>query len=375
MVSFTPTIPVELIVWVTLSLLLFIAGLHQLWRSSSKKKNKSQQGKKLPLPPGRFGLPFVGETLEFLGSLRKGVPWQFFDDRIAAYGETFKTSLLASRTVVLAGPLGNKTVFSNTYTSWPASVVSVLGDESLTGCVGHRATRIRNALMVFLRPEALQRYTSRADRIALAFIRDHLEGESKVALFPLMKKLMFTIACEVLVGRRDREDQDKLHRPFDTMVEGLFQLPINIPGTAYSKAIAASDAIRKHLQVWIDERRRDMAAGLVTGHEDILSGFLAYKDEHGQPFSDKEVKDNILTLLCAGHETSASVATMAGKYLAANPNIMDEVYRGRFCLLPLPNHAQFFLDQCTKSLMILYVFLSCGQRTRRSLQARPLARY
>ena len=250
------------------------------------------------------------------------------DDRISAYGETFKTSLVSFPMVVLASPLGNKAAFSNTYRSWHASVISVLGDESLTGCVGHRATRIRNALMVFLRPEALQRYTSRADRIALAFIRDHLEGESKVALFPLMKKLMFTIACEVLVGRRDREDQDKLHRPFDTMVEGLFQLPINIPGTAYSKAIAASDAIRKHLQVWIDERRRDMAAGLVTGQEDILSGFLEYRDEHGEPFSDKAIKDNILTLLFAGHDTSTSVATIACKYLASNPDIMEEVYRG-----------------------------------------------
>ena len=334
MVSLTSTIPVELIVGVTLSLLL-IAALQKLWRPSSILKNKSQQqDKKLPLPPGRLGLPFIGETLESLGAQRKGNLWKFFDDRISAYGETFKTSLMASPTIVLASPSGNKAAFSNSYSAWPTSVVSVLGNESITACVGHRATRIRNAFMQFLRPESLQRHTSRADLIALAFIRDHIEGKSKVALFPLVKKLMFTIACEVLIGRGDRKDQDVVHGPLDTMVKGLFQLPINIPGTAYSKAIAASDAIRKQLQVWIDERRRDM----VSEHADILSGFLDYTDEQGEPFSDKQVKDNILTLLFAGHDTSTSVATMACKYLASNPHIMDQVYRGKvsFVLWPTP---------------------------------------
>ena len=326
--STTTVIPVELILGFTLALLLFIAAaLQQLWRPSSKK-NKHQHEKDLPLPPGRFGLPLIGETLEFLGTRRKGVPWKFFDDRISAYGETFKTSLMASPTIVLASPSGNKTAFSNSYSAWPISVVSVLGNESITACVGHRATRIRNALMLFLRPESLQRYTSRADLTALAFIREHLEGKSRVALFPLMKKLLFSIACEVFMGKRDREDQDVVHGPLDTMVKGLFQLPLNIPGTAYSKALTASDAIRQRLQVWIEERRRDMDAGLVTGHEDILSGFLCYRDEQGEPFSDKAIKDNILTLLFAGHDTSSSVATMTCKYLASNPDIMDEVYAG-----------------------------------------------
>mgnify|MGYP000441568019 FL=1 len=328
MVSFTSTIPVELIIGVfTLSLLL-IAWLHQLWRASSHLKDKSQQEKKLPLPPGRFGLPFVGESLECIGDLRNGVPWKFIEDRISAYGETFKTSLIASPTIVLARPSGNKAAFSNSFSVWPISVVSVLGNESIMGCVGHRATRIRKALMLFLRPESLQRYTSRIDLIVLAFLRDHLEGKCRVTLFPLMKKLLFSIACEVFIGRGDREDQDMLHGLFDTMVKGFAQLPINIPGTAYSKALAASDAIRKHLQVWIEERRREMEAGLVTGHEDILSGFLCYRDEQGEPFSDKAIKDNILTLLFAGHDTSTSVATMACKYLASNPAIMDQVYAG-----------------------------------------------
>ena len=365
---------VAIIIGVSLPLLFLIAGLLQLWRPSSNLKNKSQQEKKLPLPPGRLGLPFIGESLEFIGTQKKGIPRKFIDDRISAYGDIFKTSLIASPTIVLARPSGNKAAFSSSYSVWPISVVSVLGNESLMSCVGPPATRIRNALMLFLRPESLQRYTSRVDHITLAFIRDHIEGKSKVALFPLMKKLMFTIACEVLIGRGDRKDQDVVHGPLDTMVKGLFQLPINIPGTPYSKAHAASDAIRKQLQVWIDERRRDMDAGLVTGHEDILSGFLCYRDEQGEPFSDKAIKDNILTLLFAGHDTSSSVATMTCKYLASNPDIMDQVYKGLLNAPPI-TLISFLITAHIRVFMICMCFsvvvVVLAQRTWRSRQARP----
>ena len=359
----------ELILGPILSLLLLIAGLQQLYRPS-RKKDTRQQEKELPLPPGCFGLPFIGETLEYLRTQRQGIPWKFFDDRISAYGQTFKTSLVAFPTVVLASPLGNKAAFSNVHTSWPTSFIRIIGTESLIGHVGAHAIRIRNALVTFLRPESLERYTSRVDLILLRFIREHLEGKSNVLLFPLMKKLMFSIACEVLVGRGDGKDQDMLLLPFDTMVKGMMQIPINIPGTRYNKSLAASDVIRKQLQVWIDERRRD------TEHPDILSGFLDYRDERGEPFSDKEVKDNILTLLFAGHDTSASVATIACKYMASNPHILDQVYRGRFCLLPPPNHSHFFLDHSAhKSLydfvcVFFVVVTVLAQRTRRSLQAR-----
>ena len=368
MAFFIITIPVQLILGLTVPLLLLVAALHQLWRPSSSKI-KIQQEKKLPLPPGRFGLPFIGETLELLRTQRKGIPWKFYDDRISAYGETFKTSLMASPTVILASPLGNKAAFSNSYTAWPASIISIIGTKALSGQVGPHATRIRNALMMFLRPESLQRYTMAVDLIMLRFIREHLESKSEVLLFPLMKKLTFTIACEVLIGQQDPKDQDMLLLPFETMMKGIMQLPINIPGTRYQKALTASDVIRKHLQGWMDERRRHIDGGLVTEHQDILSELLTYTDEHGQSLSDKEVKDNILMLLFAGHDTSSIVATMACKYLASNPHIMDEVYRGLFVAPP-----QYFsiLDQCLYDLYVFLVWLA--QRTRRSRQARPPAR-
>jgi cytochrome P450 family 26 subfamily A len=63
-------------------------------------------------------------------------------------------------------------------------------------------------------------------------------------------------------------------------------------------------------------------------HRDLLSHLVTYTDEHGNGFSDTEIKDNILLLIFAGHDTTTTVATMTCKYLASNPSIMDDVYKG-----------------------------------------------
>ena len=74
---------------------------------------------------------------------------------------------------------------------------------------------------MLMRPESLQRYTSPVDLIIIRFIREHFEGKSEVILGPLMKKLTFAIACEVLLGLADIKEQDRLFLHFDTMVKGM----------------------------------------------------------------------------------------------------------------------------------------------------------
>ena len=85
--------------------------------------------------------------------------------------------------------MGNKTAFSNSYTLWPASMVSILGKESLIGNLARsRSLRIRNAITMFLRPESLQRYMRIVDLI-LTSMMEVLERKSNVLLFSLIKKL------------------------------------------------------------------------------------------------------------------------------------------------------------------------------------------
>ena len=60
----------------------------------------------LPLPPGNFGLPFIGETISFFTDP------EFAQKRIAKYGKIYKTKLFNSPTVTMVGAEANTLLIS-----------------------------------------------------------------------------------------------------------------------------------------------------------------------------------------------------------------------------------------------------------------------
>ena len=52
-----------------------------------------------PLPPGRTGLPLLGETLTFVKN-----PFSFIEQRLGAHGRVFRSHILAPATAILAAP-------------------------------------------------------------------------------------------------------------------------------------------------------------------------------------------------------------------------------------------------------------------------------
>src|SRR5256714_14569872 len=67
----------------------------------------------------------------------------------------------------------------------------------------------------------------------------------------------------------------------------------------------------------IDERRRDAQDG-----DDVLAMLLAARHEDGSPMSDQELRDELMTLLIAGHETTASSLAWAFEHMPRRPDIV-----------------------------------------------------
>ncbi len=68
------------------------------------------------------------------------------------------------------------------------------------------------------------------------------------------------------------------------------------------------------------------AAKEKTNHrDDILSLLLDARDEDGQPMSDEEIKDELLTMLFAGHETTASALVWALYWIDQIPQVLGKL--------------------------------------------------
>ena len=68
-------------------------------------------------------------------------------------------------------------------------------------------------------------------------------------------------------------------------------------------------------------RRRD--APDLAEREDVFSMLLLARDEHGQAMTDAELRDELVTLLVAGHETTATGLAWAFELLLRNPDVLS----------------------------------------------------
>jgi cytochrome P450 len=73
---------------------------------------------------------------------------------------------------------------------------------------------------------------------------------------------------------------------------------------------------------------QDIEEGKISTCPDLLSILLSTPDEEGHLATNEEIKDNMLTLLFAGHDTTNCTLTVILKYLFLNPHCLHEVIKG-----------------------------------------------
>ena len=72
--------------------------------------------------------------------------------------------------------------------------------------------------------------------------------------------------------------------------------------------------------------RRDRTADARRGErgEDILSLLLDASDEDGTSLGDRQIRDEVMTLLFAGHDTTTSTVAFMFYELARNPELLED---------------------------------------------------
>nr|AFK79029.1 cytochrome P450 CYP716A41 [Bupleurum chinense] len=313
------------------SVISILVLLPCVWLFFLHSNRKSTQQSYKSLPPGETGYFLIGESLEFLSTGRKGHPEKFIFDRMTKYAsKIFKSSLFGEKTIVFCGAANNKFLFSDenklVQSWWPNSVNKLFPSSTQTSSK-EEAIKMRKMLPNFFKPEALQRYVGVMDEIAQKHFDSCWENKHTVIVAPLTKRFTFWLACRLFVSLEDPTQVAKFAEPFNLLASGVFSIPIDLPGTAFNRAIKASNFIRKTLIGIIKKRKVDLEDGTASATQDILSHMLLTSDETGKFMTEADIADKILGLLIGGHDTASSACALIVKYLAELPHIYDGVYR------------------------------------------------
>ncbi|HZO93868.1 MAG TPA: cytochrome P450 [Candidatus Baltobacteraceae bacterium] len=146
----------------------------------------------------------------------------------------------------------------------------------------------------------------------------------------LMNRIALRIAAATLFSAEVDDAADAIGRALTDVLaafpasiaaygELLDHLPWHPATRRFAAARAALDAVVYRL---IEERRRDRA-----DRGDLLSILLGARDEDGTPMPDEQVRDEALTLLLAGHETTANALAWAWDFLGRHPEAEAALHR------------------------------------------------
>ncbi|KAL5709556.1 (+)-abscisic acid 8'-hydroxylase [Ranunculus cassubicifolius] len=270
--------------------------------------------KRKRLPPGSMGWPYIGETFKLFTEN----PNTFFTDRLQRYGEIFKTRILGCPCVMISNPQAARSVlvtqahlFKPTY---PSSKQKILGEEAIFFHRGDYHSRIRKLVQTAFLPSSMKDLVSDMEKIVIDFLPSW--EDRTINTLNEMKKFSLEVAMLLAFGNGSDVDTQGIKQLYQCLDDGYNSMPINIPGMQYRKAMKARKLIDEKLRRSIHKRRVCMKPnrgllGVLLSSNDILT--------------DQQIVDNILGLIFAARDTTASVMTWIIKYLHDCTELLDAV--------------------------------------------------
>lgn len=252
-------------------------------------------------------------------------------DHYERYGPIFSMRLLHSRVVFMLGPEANYfiTVGSPRNFHWRESsfgdLIPLLGDGLLTIDEDYHD-----------RARAIMMPAFHREQVAAAVEAMRLETAAAIAALPLgevvdvyewMRNLAMRIAMRALLGLDpDEAGKGTLAAQHFERALGFFGIDFGLrllrgPGSPWRKLLASRAVLDQIVFGEIAERR----AAPDPSRRDVLSLLVAARGEGGEAFSDREIRDQVMTLMFAGHDTSTSTVTFTLHELARHPDVVAKL--------------------------------------------------
>ncbi|HXC46262.1 MAG TPA: cytochrome P450 [Solirubrobacteraceae bacterium] len=292
-----------------------------------------ERGAPVPYPPGetRFS---IARTKRFIEE-----PLPLLLEGYERYGPIFTMRVLHSNVVFMLGPAANHhiTVSHANNFLWREShfrdLISVLGDGLLTTDDPYHK-RSRQIMLPAFHRERIAASTDVMVTETERALRPWRDG-AKIDLYAWTRRLATRIAMRALFGidpdgpaAREIDAAAMFEQAlsfFSSAYEFRF---IRTPGTPWARLQDATRKLNKMLYTEINTRRSSGKRG-----EDVLSLLLDAQSEDGQQLSDSQIRDEMMTLLFAGHDTTTSTVAFMFYELCRAPHLAERLRTEQAALL------------------------------------------
>jgi cytochrome P450 len=256
------------------------------------------------------------------------------------FGDTFTLRIAGQGTwVVVSDPGDVETVFKADPEIARAGegnriLGPILGPDSVLLLDGRAHLRQRKLMLPAFHGRRMAAYRELIAGIARAEIERWPRGAPQ-RLRPRMQALTLEVILRAVLGVSDPVRREELRHALRRLLAmgtdprwgSLFVVLGPDRLADFAPFRRRRDPVDRLLYAEIAERRR---AGVRTGAEpeqgdDIMSLLLAARHEDGSPMSDSELRDELMTLLVAGHETTANALAWACERLARHPEVMERL--------------------------------------------------
>lgn len=300
------------------------------------------------IAPGPPGLPILGN----LSAFRRDVLGLMTESRVR-YGDVVRFRLGPLVIHLVSHPDEIRQVFQERAANYDKETRSSSKIRAMTGlglltANGETWRRQRRLVQAGFLPATVEGFIPQMT----AATESMLERWSRYAGRPLdvaseMMRLTYTIVGRTLFSADVTEDADEVEQAMEVLLahtyrrlERVIDPPLSFPTPGNLRFKAALATVDRVVNRIISERRK---SGI--GRSDLLDTLLRERDEStGERMDDRELRNEVITLLLAGHETTANALAWTLYLLARHPETQERVHEETLAGEPGPFISRVFRE-------------------------------
>jgi cytochrome P450 len=203
-------------------------------------------------------------------------------------------------------------------------LIPVVGSCAMVVSDGHDHRRRRSLVQPAFAYRRLQRYVPTMVEEIHRMFAAWQPGQT-VDAFAAVRSCIRRIAIRSLFGDRLQEHTDEIGRELETALKYINRSPFlrfdhDLPGTAYRRAMAARGRVDSLVRAEIAIRRAEPG-----DRGDVLDALLKSCTHAGDQLSDLEVRDQVISLIASGYDSSSSAAGWAVYALLSRPEVYGKI--------------------------------------------------